>query len=119
MRAFYNGLTASGGTYSPQFITVEEYNAILNTSSGPCALAIEDYMHPNTKVLSTTLVTDRFSIVLSGRSSIYIYTVNGAMLLSKKVTQNEYISIDNFTSGVYFVKVINDNKSILVKILKD
>lgn len=119
MRAFYNGLTASGGTYSPQFITEEEYDVIISGTSGPCdSLGSAGFIIQNKQVLSNTFVIDDFSIVLPGFSSIYIYTSNGSLVLSKKVNQNEEINIENLSSAVYYVKVINDKKSTLIKVVK-
>ncbi|HIP48545.1 MAG TPA: DUF2202 domain-containing protein [Lutibacter sp.] len=119
MRAFYDGLTANGGTYSPQFITQEEYDIILSESSGPCdSLTIDEFINPNAKVLSSTVISDSFSVVLSGISVVYIYTVNGKLVKSMQVKTDQEISVKNFTEGVYYIKVINNKKSILIKTLK-
>ncbi len=119
MRAFYNGLTVNGGSYSPQYITIEEYNAILAGSNVQCVLAVDDFVSSPTNVISTNMVKDTFSVVLQNNSTVYIYSTNGSLVRSVEVRENEVININEFSIGVYYVKVINNNKFYFIKILKE
>lgn len=70
MRAFKNKLNQAGGNYTPQFITVEEYNLILAGTNGPCTLANKNFGTDLSSIISNTMIYDAFQILLEGKSSL-------------------------------------------------
>lgn len=52
-------------------------------------------------------------------SLISIYNYNGQLLLNKAIsTQNEKVSLQQLVSGIYFIKIENENKTSFQKLIK-
>ena len=52
-------------------------------------------------------------------SKISIYNVSGKLILSQNIDeQNKFINIDNFETGIYFVKIFNEKSIITKKLIK-
>lgn len=117
MRAFYNGLNNTGGTYAPQFITVDEYNTILSGSNGPCVLAAEEYYYNPSEIVANTLVKDQLHLLLTDYSKLFLYASNGTLIETYTQFQQD-INVSNYANGIYFVKIIHNGKVYVVKIIK-
>ena len=65
-------------------------------------------------------VTESFSILrIEGTCNISIYNLNGKAMLCKQVQPNENISISNFPTGLYVVRIITNDGTIVQKVLKN
>lgn len=118
MRAFKNKLYQQGGTYSPQFITVEEYNSIIAGTNSTCTLSNEDFELNLASIISNTIVIDSFQILLEGNSTVKIFSLEGKLLKSSDVVANERITISDYSTGVYLLTIQNKTNNFSIKIIK-
>jgi len=112
----YRSLCGTNGTIIQgvqQPIEISVVTAIENTS----AIIIECTVYPNPtrgliKLIVETLEHENIKFRL--------YDINGVLLQDKKVESRETeISMENLSSSIYFLKVINNNKEVKVfKIVK-
>lgn len=120
MRSFKNKLIMNGGTYTPQFISVAEYNTIIAGTNATCTLNLStiETNFNNTNIISNTLVKDNFFILLNGKSQLKMYNTEGKLVLIKIVNSKEIISISDFPNGIYILNIINNQQEKNLKILK-
>ena len=120
MRAFKNKLIMNGGTYTPQFITVAEYNAIIAGSNGPCTLnlGLNETNSVSQNIISNTIIKDSFFILLNGKSQVKMYNTEGKLVLNKIVNSKENISISDFPKGIYILNILNNKQIKNLKIVK-
>ena len=52
-------------------------------------------------------------------SPVSIYDLNGRMMLTKQVSDKEFISISNFKKGIYIVKIQTESGSFATKLVKE
>ena len=108
----------NGGTYTPQYITLAEYNTILAEASSACTLAKEDFELNLASIISNTIVSDSFQILLEGNSTLKIFSLEGKLLIIKEVKTNEQILVSDYTSGVYLLAIQNKTNNYSIKIIK-
>lgn len=66
-----------------------------------------------------TLVNDVFKVTnIEDDAVIKLYSDNGKLYLSKKISENEEISIGNLPKGMYIAKVSTENETYQQKIVK-
>jgi PKD repeat protein len=98
-------LTVTNATCSDDItkeVTVTDPNGIESTND----FTFNAYPNPTNGELTITNIEN---------STIYIYAMNGQMIESTKTTSNSIkLNLDNYQSGVYAVKVVN-NKGVAVK----
>jgi len=83
------------------------------------SLGVQDVNAGKTQVvLAPTLVDNQISVLLSGKSNVDFYNINGALVKSVTVNAGESINASDLQAGVYFVKVANGGKTQVVKIVK-
>ena len=64
-------------------------------------------------------VTNGFYIETGEKiNAVSVYNLNGTMILSKKVMDNNFIDVNTLESGVYLVKVQTENGIIMKKLIK-
>ena len=97
----------------------QEYSMIGNVSSG--TLGINDvsvdksifiYPNPANDILNFTLP---HNLVLS---DVIVYDITGKVVVNKLNAEVKQIDVSQLGSGVYFVKFISDDKSIIKKFVK-
>lgn len=65
-------------------------------------------------------VADSFRISgIQGGATLRLSDINGKLVLSKKINNNEYISLSSLPRGVYFVNVNSSGKTIEKKLVKE
>ena len=60
-----------------------------------------------------------FKNVSLGNSMIYLYDRNGKEIVALKICNESFINVQNLTSGIYFYRIVSDNKTINGKFLKE
>jgi endonuclease I len=80
------------------------------------ALASESFDVSEVKVFPNPAAEHIFISGLLGSSKVEIYSVLGTKVFEKTINDDQMIPID-FESGMYFVKISNDNKQIVKKII--
>jgi len=60
-----------------------------------------------------------FKIKISGEASVLIYSLNGTMLINQQIIDNELISTDNLSTGVYIMKIIHNNSITTQRLIID
>lgn len=118
MRAFKNKLYQQGGTYSPQFISIAEYDAIIAGTNAPCTLSKEDFELNLASIISNTIIIDSFQILLEGNSTVKIFSLDGKLLKNSEVLTNEKMAISDYSSGVYLLTIQNKTNNYSIKIIK-
>jgi len=104
----YSSITYNAGnTYLDDFSLIDK------------SLGVEDVSAGKTQaVLAPTLVDNQISVLLSGKSKVDFYNINGALVKSVTVNAGESINAGDLQAGIYFVKVANGGKTQVVKIVK-
>lgn len=70
------------------------------------------YPNPTYSVLNLENIT--------GYEKATIYDINGKLLVQKVLSNNsEKIDLSNLTNGIYFLRLVNKNKDIVTKIIKN
>lgn len=118
MRAFYNRLVASGGTYAPQFISVAEYNSILSGTNVTCVLGTETQIIDPQQIVYQTLIQDSILLKLENFQHIEIYNSIGKLVYQTK-TYTERIDVSTFANGVYLLKIYDVNKTFVIRLIKE
>ena len=80
------------------------------------ALASESFDVSEVKVFPNPAAEHIFISGLLGASKVEIFSVSGAKVFEKTINEDQMIPID-FKTGMYFVKISNDNKQIVKKII--
>jgi endonuclease I len=80
------------------------------------ALASESFDVSEVKVYPNPAAEHIFVSGLLGTSKVEIFSVSGAKVFEKNINGDQMIPID-FETGMYFVKINNDNKQIVKKII--
>lgn len=80
------------------------------------ALASESFDISEVKVFPNPAVEHIFISGLLGTSKVEIFSVSGAKVFEKNINEDQMIPID-FETGMYFVKISNDDKQIVKKII--
>lgn len=80
------------------------------------ALASESFDVSEVKVFPNPAVEHIFISGLTGTSKVEIFSVSGAKVFEKTINEDQMIPI-NFETGMYFVKISNDDKQIIKKII--
>lgn len=63
--------------------------------------------------------TERVSISgIRGKSVFTIYSVDGRLLKSGFVNVNEYIDLDSFTTGIYFLELVQNGNKEVIRVIK-
>lgn len=72
-----------------------------------------------TIVLYPKNVTEGFQVKgLNGSANLTVFNLNGVVVLSKKIIDNEHISINSLAKGIYIVKINNNETYFENKIVK-
>lgn len=80
------------------------------------ALASDSFDISEIKVYPNPATEHIFVSGLTGNSKVQIFSITGAKVLETTINDDQMIPID-FQSGMYFVKVSNDEKQIVKKII--
>lgn len=80
------------------------------------ALASASFEVSEVKVFPNPAVDHIFISGLKGTSKVEIFSVSGAKVFEKNINEDQMIPID-FETGMYFVKISNDDKQIVKKII--
>lgn len=80
------------------------------------ALASESYEVSEVKVFPNPAAEHIFVSGLRGTSKVEIFAISGAKVFEKTINEDQMIPID-FVSGMYFVKISQDDKQIVKKII--
>jgi hypothetical protein len=52
-------------------------------------------------------------------ANIIVYNSNGMAILAENITNNEYISMKSFPSGLYFISIATEEGTIVKKFIKE
>ena len=80
------------------------------------ALASESFDVSEVKVFPNPAAEHIFISGLLGTSKVEIFSISGAKVFEKTINEDQMLPID-FETGMYFVKISNDNKQIVKKII--
>jgi len=80
-------------------------------------VAIEDCVS-GTSCLSNNLISKGFTIYPDGVSHVIIYNSNGQVCLNQQMADNTFINSSDWSSGIYFLKMISEKKTIRQKLVK-
>ncbi len=80
------------------------------------ALASESFEVSEVKVFPNPAAEHIFVSGLRGTSKVEIFAISGAKVFEKTINEDQMIPID-FVSGMYFVKISQDDKQIVKKII--
>jgi hypothetical protein len=70
--------------------------------------------------LSPNPVTDGFYIKgLKEKGTLSLFDIHGKMLLTKQVSDNDYIPISSFSKGLYIVKITTAAGTLEQKVVKE
>ncbi|MDV7186497.1 T9SS type A sorting domain-containing protein [Lutibacter sp. TH_r2] len=70
-------------------------------------------MYPNPVLNGEFRITTASSVA----KQVYIYNMLGKQVYSKMVSSNQSVNVANLTTGIYFVKVIQEGKTATVKLV--
>jgi len=107
VRVYSSGTNNAGNAYFDDFSLVDKSLGVDDVSAGKTQA-----------VLAPTLVDNQISVLLSGKSKVDFYNINGALVKSVTVNAGESINAGDLQAGIYFVKVANGGKTQVVKIVK-
>jgi endonuclease I len=100
-----------------------DYPLLANYIFGPqygqpwfAALASESFDVSEVKVFPNPAAEHIFISGLLGTSKVEIFSVSGAKVFEKTINEDQMIPID-FETGMYFVKISNEDKQIVKKII--
>lgn len=100
-----------------------DYPLLANYIFGPqygqpwfAALASESFDVSEVKVFPNPAAEHIFISGLLGTSKVEIFSISGAKVFEKTINEDQMLPID-FETGMYFVKISNDNKQIVKKII--
>lgn len=87
-----------------------ECNIITTTVSNEFFMEDEIVIFPNPN-------NGKFNILLENNNNVRIevYNINGQQIMVDNINISMSIDITNFPSGIYFVKIIIDNKKVIIK----
>ena len=93
---------------------------IFGTLVCPTSLAIAQYLVSNEIKAYPNPIQDILNITFEKTiTSVSIYNLLGQKIISRSVNANQTsIDVSNLLSGTYFVKVIADNQTRIVKTIK-
>jgi hypothetical protein len=116
-QVLYSTISGTNGTITQEVqqpFEISEVTAI----EGSRKISIECTVYPNPTRGIIKLIIEFYD---HENLRFQLYDLNGVILLDKKVESRETeISIENLSSSVYFLKVINSNKELKVfKIVKN
>lgn len=80
------------------------------------ALASQSFDFSEVKVYPNPAAEHIFISGLFGTSKVEIFTISGSKVFEKTINEDQMIPID-FESGMYFVKISNEDKQIVKKII--
>lgn len=80
------------------------------------ALASESFEASEIKVFPNPAAEHIFISGLKGTSKVEIFSISGSKVFEKTINEDQMIPID-FESGMYFVKISNEEKQIVKKII--
>lgn len=79
-----------------------------------------DLFKTNNLILYPNPVTHGFQVNgIKGLSILRLSDINGKVLLTKEVNNNEYISVSSLPKGMYIVKISSEGKEMEQKIIKN
>lgn len=81
-------------------------------------LAVTDVHSFDKAVKMNTLVSDQLTLKLPIRSTVNIYSVDGKLISSNRVSDGESINVAGLQKGNYFVTVDNGSAKVSRKIIK-
>lgn len=71
-------------------------------------------------VLYPNPVMDAFNVLgIDGKATISLTDLNGKVILTKVISADEKVFVSNLSSGIYLIKIITCNGTILTKIVKE
>lgn len=85
---------------------------------GKSSLSTEDIKEFDSQVKMNTIVTDRLHLILPQKSTVNIYSMDGKLISSNRVSNNETINTSYLSPGYYLVTINNGISKINRKILK-
>lgn len=85
-------------------------------------LSFDTLILNNNLKIHPTLVEDEFSVEINDfpieDSILALYSLDGCLVLKKKLSQNTLINIRDFSNGIYVLSVYYKNQSFTTKIIK-
>lgn len=106
-----NGLVNDLGESS---FYISEFNVVEGTLDINDAI-IKDFQYYPNPVTNNLTISSKMSKI----ETLNVYNVSGQLLYSIKPRMNEYVlSFEDYASGIYFIKVISESKSNMIKIVK-
>lgn len=104
-----------------QSMLAPNYNMANITIDSACALGVEDFEKENVAVFPNPATNEVFFDNSKAQfDSVVIYNSIGQEVLTKKLDFSNQVQINltNFFSGIYLIKFIGDNKTLIKKIIK-
>ena len=72
-----------------------------------------------TAVASSAQITIELPTTPQKKTSVTIYNLNGQQLITRQITESQtVVDVSGLPSGVYFVKVKDDEKVMVQKVIK-
>ncbi len=81
-------------------------------------LAIDEVVNKNKNILSNTFVIDQFKVLSNQKTIVDIYSLNGQLIKTVRVSPQNSVNISNLPHGVYIIKVVEGNQTYTQKIVK-
>jgi hypothetical protein len=83
------------------------------------SLSTNSFDTNNIKIYPNPVTNDVITIrhQLGNQVQLYIYSINGKRLMTKKIAKNETLDVSDLSTGIYFVNLINDSQQITQKII--
>lgn len=81
-------------------------------------LSVMDVKDFDRQVKMNTVVTDVLTLMLPEKSTVNIYSMDGKLMSSNRVSNNGTVSTSSLTTGTYLVTVDNGSSKISRKIIK-
>lgn len=82
------------------------------------SLAVNDVVKAKKSLLSNTLVNDQFKILTKSNSDLQIYSANGILVKQIQAKPNDFINVSELPKGIYVVKITENGKTDVEKIMK-
>lgn len=82
-------------------------------------LAVTDVTSFDKQIKMNTIVGNALTVILPEKSTVNIYSVEGKLMSSNRVSSGESINTSSLTKGMYIVTVDNGSAKISRKVMKN
>lgn len=110
-----NGI-GTGGSWENWSVNNGAFSSVPGTAPN-CLLNNQEFEGSNFKI-SPNPVTDFFIIEASQTAKIIIYDIQGRFIKENNLIHSNTINISEFSKGIYFIKIDDNEKHALKKIIK-